>query len=243
MTPVFENNDFICFDKPAGILSVPDRIVDGKKSDRRSINDLFPKTKLYPIHRLDFEVSGLLLFAKTPEAQRAANGWFEKRTVHKFYEAWCEHRPELIQELPTQTFLRESILSGHDVVQWQAPRHFEWSCSILRGKKRAYIHPEGKKAVTDATWQGAVKHNQFSQPVHHWKLQPRTGRSHQLRFELFRHGFPILGDKLYGSRATFHPKQPEHIALRAVELNFSAVDYKSFGLPEKLCVEGIKSLL
>lgn len=67
---------------------------------------------------------------------------------------------------------------------------------------------------------------------HHWELHPLTGRPHQLRYELSRHGHPIVGDQLYGSTLAFlNPG----IALRAVQIDFSkAPGAKSFGLPNEI---------
>jgi tRNA pseudouridine32 synthase/23S rRNA pseudouridine746 synthase len=63
----------------------------------------------------------------------------------------------------------------------------------------------------------------------YWILEPLTGRAHQLRFELSRHGYPIVGDVLYGAKDIFE----KGIALRAIELDLSKVNDR-FGLPEKL---------
>jgi tRNA pseudouridine32 synthase/23S rRNA pseudouridine746 synthase len=62
-----------------------------------------------------------------------------------------------------------------------------------------------------------------------WKLEPITGRSHQLRFEMAKHGFPIDGDALYGSKREY-PRPG--IALRASEIHFNQVPSKELmGLP------------
>lgn len=45
------------------------------------------KTKVYPVHRLDVQTSGLVLFATTPEAHASASKWFEKRQIEKTYLA------------------------------------------------------------------------------------------------------------------------------------------------------------
>ena len=88
---IFENEHLIVVDKPAGVLSVPSRFQD---KDARPFAAQFikhiPHKNLFPIHRLDFEVSGLLLFAKTPGAQKVVSDAFEKHTVVKTYEALTE---------------------------------------------------------------------------------------------------------------------------------------------------------
>ena len=62
---ILENDDFIALNKPAGLLSIPDR--EGKEvSLKRLLQDKFEK--IYTVHRLDKDTSGLILFAKTEEA-------------------------------------------------------------------------------------------------------------------------------------------------------------------------------
>lgn len=204
---IFENTNFLAVDKRPGFLSVPSRM--GEKEDRPcEIIDWTRKKqfRLWAIHRLDEQVSGILLFAKTAEAHRVANGWFEKRLAHKTYEALTEAADKSFK--PNEKLV--------------------WKSRLLRGKKRAYEREFGKEAITEAVFLGNGL----------WKLFPLTGRSHQLRFELSKHGFPILGDSLYGS------KEPSPIsgaiALRAVELDFSQCPEKeAFGLPQKIKTEGI----
>ena len=56
-----------------------------------------------------------------------------------------------------------------------------------------------------------------------WRLNPVTGRSHQLRYEMHRHQVPIIGDRLYGSSLNL-PEflNPDEIALKAVEIKLPA---------------------
>jgi tRNA pseudouridine32 synthase/23S rRNA pseudouridine746 synthase len=66
-----------------------------------------------------------------------------------------------------------------------------------------------------------------------WDLNPVTGRSHQLRFDLSRHGFPIIGDTLYGSKVPW--QGADSIALRSYAIDFSkAPQAQELGLPEKM---------
>lgn len=169
---IFENDDWVVVEKPPGWLTTPAR----SKDDPRpclglKLQDEIGK-QIYPVHRLDFEVSGLVLFAKNANAHRIASGWFEHGTVVKTYIA------ETIPGL------------GEPPREWQ-----EWKSKMLRGKKRSYVSPHGKECVTEArvTSVGADSWT--------WELRPLTGRAHQLRVELANHGAPILGDVLYGGPA------------------------------------------
>ncbi|MBS1983477.1 MAG: RNA pseudouridine synthase, partial [Bdellovibrionales bacterium] len=124
----------------------------------------------------------------------------------------------------------EALTEGTVPADWQPGQIFNWKSRIHRGKKRAFEAPHGKDALTRATWLRRTEQGLL------WRLEPLTGRSHQLRFELTKQGFPILGDQLYGAQTKF---DGEGIALRAVELDFSGLaDARALGLPEQLLVEG-----
>ena len=74
-------------------------------------------------------------------------------------------------------------------------------------------------------------------PVFGWRLQPHTGRSHQLRYDLARHECPIFGDMLYGATI---PWPQGGIALRAVSLSLAEVPAdRRLGLPERLELAGL----
>lgn len=205
---VFRNSNFIVIDKPAGALSTPSRM--GRSDPRPVVGIILQEqlaTKIFPVHRLDEEVSGLLLFALNASAHREANRWFETHEVRKTYEAASVALPA-DQNPNAQTVLI-------------------WKSKLLRGKKRAYEADFGKESLTKAKLL-------ISEPDRTiWHLQPLTGRSHQLRYEMAKHGFPIDGDILYGSDRT--NKSGEGIALRAIHLDFrSASKAGELGLPTNL---------
>lgn len=205
---VFLNDHFIIVEKSPNVLSVPSRL--GQEDPRVCLGHILQhdlKKTIFPVHRLDYEVQGLIIFALTPVAQRAANAWFENKSIQKIYSAISKSS--------------EAYNSGET---------YEWSCKLLRGKKRAYESPHGKDSLTFAKLE-SVDENGFS----HWELRPVTGRSHQLRYELFRHGEVIVGDSLYGSTEQF---LGEGIALRAFKIDFSKTkNYEEFSLPENICIK------
>ncbi|MBI3543616.1 MAG: RNA pseudouridine synthase, partial [Deltaproteobacteria bacterium] len=164
---IFENENFVVVDKPAGWLSVPGRSAGADPRPCLSHELRARWAGALPVHRLDGEVSGVILFALGADAHRAGNAWFEGRLVKKRYLALTEGAP------PPDP--REAKL---------------WECRLARGKKRAFEAPHGKPAVTRALW--LRQRNELD--AQEWLLEPLTGRSHQLRYEPFRHGHPILGD-------------------------------------------------
>lgn len=218
---LFENNDFIACDKPAGVLSVPDR----HKSDRPCLGLELQKQKniqIFPVHRLDIEVSGLILFAKNSKSHRASQDWFSKKLIQKRYKALTldrdfSHWPEKIQ-------------AAREKLELKAGAEYIWKMKIFRGKRRSFEASHGDLSETKAIFSG--RRADFNE----WDLFPITGRAHQLRLELSRHGFPIAGDQLYGSQVILKPSQWPYgpVALRAVEITFNGQIREEFDFPEAL---------
>ncbi|MBO9665466.1 MAG: RNA pseudouridine synthase [Bdellovibrio sp.] len=218
---VFENSHFVICDKPSGVLSTPSRM--GEDDGRPCLGTTLQNQlgiQIYPVHRLDFEVSGLVMYAKNAEAHRKANAWFEHKQVQKTYRALTTEQD--FSHIPS------SVKNSRRHFTLSEGQTFEWRSRILRGKRRAYESPEGKDCLTIAKYLG-----KNSEGYLQWHLQPVTGRSHQLRFDLSRHGFPILGDKLYGSKKSLH--NPDKVELRAFLIEFAnAPGAKVLGLPSEI---------
>lgn len=217
---VFENDNFVVCDKPSGVLTTPSRHAD--EDSRKCLGTALQADlgqQIFPVHRLDFEVSGLVLFAKNADSHRQANHWFENKLVQKTYRAFTTEQD--FSHIPAN-------IPGERVpLSLETGNSFAWESRQLRGKKRSFLSPAGKPSQTKAEFLG-----RNSQQFLSWNLQPVTGRPHQLRLDLSRHGFPILGDKLYGSRVEWGVQA---IALRAFEINFSrSPKAKILGLPEAI---------
>lgn len=220
---VFENSHFVVCDKPSGVLSTPSRYeeADERECLGTSLQEKL-QVQIYPVHRLDFEVSGLVMYAKTPQAHREANSWFENKQIQKTYSALTSNQGF--------THIPESVPNPRIPLVLKAGERFEWKSLLLRGKRRAYESPQGKPSETWAIFLGPHSSGFLS-----WDLLPITGRPHQLRFDLSRHGFPIVGDKLYGSTVEWGK---DSIALRSYQLDFSRISRAiDLGLPEKLEVQ------
>lgn len=203
MITIFETADCIAIDKPANWLSVPGRDV----KDTRPVlgRELEKKLSLqiYPIHRLDVEVTGLIVYAKNPQFHREANALFENKKVTKTYQAFT------------------------DLGNYTKGETIRWHSKLLRGKKRAYEADFGKDSLTEG-----VVHDVLPSATE-WRLNPLTGRAHQLRYELFKHKCPILGDALYGSTRPWS----DGIALRAVQIDWPEEFAEKWALPKQMTVE------
>lgn len=203
---IFQNDELVAVDKPHGWLTIPARLADDPRPCLGRELQLQLGRQIYPAHRLDFEVSGLTLWALTPQAHREAQAWFEHARLRKLYQA--ASRPK----------------SG-------APREWtEWKSKLVRGKKRSFEAAHGKESVTRA--RVVVEQPEFLR----WELIAVTGRPHQLRYEMSKHGFAIYGDTLYGGESA---GRDGWLALRAVEIDFSQVQNR-FGLPEVLRVHDLE---
>jgi len=213
---VFENAQFIVVDKPAGLLTVPGR---NRPANEDTVLGLRLQAeagrRLFPVHRLDEPVSGLVMFALDAAAHARASQWFEHRLVRKTYRAWTHRRD--FSHLPVHSAVHDSFEFGIER---------EWHVRIQRGKRRSYASAAGKEAVTIARCLGPVAGTDWLA----WDLEPRTGRPHQLRVELSRRGFPVVGDRLYGSGIELPGGR---IALKAWRLDFAQIETaQRFGLPE-----------
>jgi len=135
-------------------------------------------------HRLDRAVSGVLLLAATPRAARQLSRQFERREIGKEYVA-----------------LVESRAGG-----WRGPEVVEWRDLIekVADEARARIAADGtpgaREAVTRASCVRPI--DTPGGPARLLlRLEPETGRMHQLRLQAASRGLPIVGDRLYDDTA------------------------------------------
>ncbi|WP_326518498.1 pseudouridine synthase [Acinetobacter sp. CAAS 2-6] len=175
---IYEDDDLIVIDKPAGLLSVPGRLPEHHDSAYARILRDHPEAKV--THRLDMATSGLLMFAKHRTAEVAISKMFQARTVEKHYIA-----------------LVQGQLEGEGSVE--VPLITDWE-----NRPQQIVHFElGKSAKT--LYQ--VLDYNVEQDISRVLLTPITGRSHQLRVHMQYIGHPITGDKLYHPEPTRSPLQ------------------------------------
>jgi RluA family pseudouridine synthase len=181
---LFENADYLAVDKPEGVVSVAEA---GKGGLPELLKDVFPG-KLYPVHRLDREASGVIVYAKNADAHRHLNSQFDRREVRKTY---------LAVTLGAIEANRGSI---------KAPiREFgsgRMGVDAKRGK------PSSSEFKVAERLEGATL----------VRVNPATGRRHQIRVHLYHIGHPIAGDLKYGDR-TLQGRYPR-LMLHALEIEF-----------------------
>jgi tRNA pseudouridine32 synthase/23S rRNA pseudouridine746 synthase len=162
---------FVVVNKPTGLLTVPGRGPDKQDCLYHRVLELFPDALV--VHRLDMDTSGLILFARSPEAQRNLSMQFEKREILKVYVA-------IVEGIVEQNDGMVDFPMRKDMEQRLPPRHV---VDCVRGKK----------AVTE--WKVLERGATTTRLA----LFPKTGRSHQLRVHLESIGYPIVGDPIYGA--------------------------------------------
>jgi 23S rRNA pseudouridine1911/1915/1917 synthase len=170
---VFEDSDLIVIDKPAGLLTVATD-TEKRQTAYSILSDYVkkrdPDNKIFVVHRIDRETSGLLLFAKSVEMKDAVQGTWMSTITERVYVALVEGVVEPAEGTVT-SWLTES--SAFKVYSSQNPQ-------------------QGKKAITH--YQVIQSNRDYSL----LKVSLETGRKHQIRVHLQDLGHPVVGDKKYG---------------------------------------------
>ena len=197
---LYEDEDIVVINKPAGVLTH----AKGGISQEHTVADMLQPLTTFAsdtnragiVHRLDRETSGVLVGARTPAAAEFLQKQFAQRTTKKTYVA---------------------IVEG-------VPKHTEALIDLPIGRSPAKpstfrVDPKGKSAQT--TYYVLDVQNDKSLV----KLQPKTGRTHQLRVHMAHIGHPIVGDIVYGKSAQrmfLHAYQLELTAPNGERMTFTA---------------------
>lgn len=167
---IFQNDHIIAVNKPTDISVTKDRSGDPGLLDILAVqNPAFENLRL--IHRLDKATSGIMIVAKTPEAQSIYSSCFEKRLVEKTYLA---------------------LVSGYvgcEKGRIKAPL----ANSLVNGRQMCVSSKRGKPAITD--FRLLAEFGLVSLIA----AMPVTGRTHQIRVHCLNRNIPLAIDPLYAS--------------------------------------------
>lgn len=201
---LFEDSDILVYSKPHGTLSelsdspisLPKMICDERQKNGE-------KLTLYPIHRLDKEVSGAILFAKTQSAARALSEAVARGELKKTYLAVIEGIPEKESDTLIDLLFKDSSKNKSFVVKRER-----------RGVKKAILSYSLISSRNDTSLV---------------KIELMTGRTHQIRVQFSSRGHSVVGDRKYGSKQTspaitlcchtlelVHPKTNERLSIRYI---------------------------
>ncbi len=172
---IHEDEDLLIMNKPSFLLSIPDR-----NNEKQSMLGLLREKyeRVFTVHRLDFETSGLICFAKNEHAHQSLSVQFEKRQTTKIYHAIVEGR--MMQE---KGIIDLSITED------------------LANKGKMKIARDGKPSLSEYRLVERFRHFSYVE------INLKTGRTHQARVHMKAIGFPMAVDKDYGNKEAFYLSQ------------------------------------
>lgn len=215
---IAETADYLVLDKPAGLLVHPASSASGKTLIDWLVKK-YPKIKKVGenlerpgiVHRLDKDVSGLMVIAKNQSMYAHLKKQFQTRQVKKIYLGLVYGQVQA-DEGTIDFPLKRSRLSGKVV-------------AMPKGT-------EGRESITAFT---VIK--RFANYTY-LELDLKTGRSHQLRAHLTAYGYPLIGDQLYFNKKNKDKFKLGRVFLHAHKLSFADLSGKHLefisGLPENL---------
>ena len=189
---LFEDTHLLVVDKPHFLPVTPSgRFV------RQSLLVRLKQTRgietLSPIHRIDRETAGLVLLSLRPQDRAAYHAMFRQQVVDKTYEAIAPFEPKLTRPKRYQSRLIEDPDAFYRMIEVDGAPNSETTIELL-------------------------------EPRGHWaryRLNPRTGKRHQLRVHMAALGLPLLGDQFYphvqrGPQETEDFTNPLRLLARAI---------------------------
>lgn len=220
MEILYEDSSVIVIIKPQGVLSQSD-----KTGGESMITKLQAYTggEVYPVHRLDKETGGVMVYAKTQKAAAALSRDISEHRFHKEYLA-------LVHGVPEENSGTLCDLLFHD-----------------RAKNKSYVAKRERKGVKKAElyYELLETVEKDGEKYSLLRVVLHTGRTHQIRVQLASRKMPLSGDCKYGAKDGFnllglwayrleftHPKTLENMAFTALPQNYISV----------LCYEKLKSL-
>lgn len=190
---IFENDDLIIINKPAGMVVHPaaghstGTMVHAVLAHVKNLEGIGGEQRPGVVHRLDKDTSGLIVIAKNDRTLHWLQEQFKSRRVKKTYVALVDRQPPTPQGRIEAPIGRDSVRRKQMAIQTLA---------------------KGREAVTEyKTLERFEKHTLL-------EVHPLTGRTHQIRLHLAFIGCPIVGDKVYGNRkvSIIVPRQFLHAA-------------------------------
>jgi 23S rRNA pseudouridine1911/1915/1917 synthase len=176
MKVFFEDAHLIVIDKPSGLLSIaseaePEKTAYFQLTEYLRHGNPRAKERVWIVHRLDRETSGLMVFAKTPLVKETLQKSWD--TFEKRYEAVVEGK------LPAEQGTFESDLDETNPYRVRSSPRSE-------NTRHAVTH---YRVIAKSVWRSLVE------------LTLETGRRHQIRVQLADVGCPIVGDEKYGAKS------------------------------------------
>lgn len=152
------------------------------------------------VHRLDQPVEGVMVFAKTPQAAAELSRQFSGKETEKYYHALVYVKPEQEIETGKEYTLRDYLI-----------KNGKNNCSLVVEKSV----PGAKKAVLTYRF---LKQNENLAEI---EVKLQTGRHHQIRVQMSHGGYPLVGDRKYGTKEAVEAAEGNLVALCSVKIIFT----------------------
>ena len=199
---LYDDNEIVVCIKEKGVLSQ-----QGKPGQKTMIDILSAQIggEIYPVHRLDKEVSGVMVYARTQNAAANLSTQVSSREMEKHYIATTE----------------KSVLEAEGTMEDLL--YFD------KGKNKSFVVKKERKGVKKAVLE--YKEIASDENTTSFRVRLLTGRTHQIRVQFASRKHPLIGDRKYGSKLSCdiglvscfigfkHPKTGEW-------LEFEHPDYK-----------------
>ena len=227
---VYEDDNLLVINKPAGLIVHPKNATDEQESVVTWLMKEYPglenvgepfiasgteSIRAGIVHRLDKDTSGLLVVAKNNDSFYYLKSLFQTRKIQKHYYALVYGRPKegsgVIDAPMGRIGLKRTIkLDGNKLVDGK-DAVTEYSI------KQGYANPDDKVSGPRQNRRGYTLLD----------VAPKTGRTHQIRVHLQSIGCPIVGDPVYGPKGWQKPEGLTRLFLHAYKLEFKTPDGKS----------------
>lgn len=203
-------NGLVAFNKPAGILSHPNSPDDAARAMLTCHYDQTEQAfhwrteggevrRLWLLNRLDSATSGVILLAADAELAKAVRQQFTRKQIRKVYAALVFGKP--------------------------FPANQVWKDMLAVTKRGGQIRTATSGNVPASSVCVLLNHRQGAFSISLVKLEPKTGRSHQLRVQCEKRNLPIVGDQTYGdfamNRAFSRMTGLDRLFLHSHETSFS----------------------
>lgn len=197
---IYEDKEILVINKEPNLLTIA--------TDKRETNTLYnevseyvkkqyPKNKVFIVHRLDKDTSGIVIFAKTMKMKKYLQ------------DNWVSVKREYIA-----------------IVKGKMPKDKDTLKSYLKESKTLNVYStkdtkNGKLAITD--YEVLQSNNKYSL----LKINIKTGRKNQIRVQLSDINHPIIGDKKYGSKSSEIKRLALHASLVEYKINNKQYQFKA----------------
>ena len=188
---LWQDEAILVVNKPAGLLTIQDGYDPTLPYLSRILREKYGR--VWTVHRLDKETSGVILFARSAEAHHNLNDQFANRQIAKAYHALVNGVPKWDEILANFPLRVNGDRRHRTVIDMQHGKPASTSLHVLEKLAKASLI----------------------------EAYPHSGYTHQVRAHLAYLGFPLLGDELYGGKVASHTTGAiGRTALHAFRLTF-----------------------